>query len=75
MGTEEQYNQDKLWIQKTLDKNSDDVGKLFGKFEEFKIETTSAIAVIQTKLALYVMMGSSFVSVVVGVIFQFVSKH
>lgn len=53
MSIEETYEQDRKYLHATLDKNVANVEKLFDKFETFKVEVTSSIAVIQAKLLIY----------------------
>ena len=47
------YNEDKKLIMETLKNTSQFVQKLNDKFEDFKLETSKSIVVIQTKLAMY----------------------
>ena len=60
---EEEYLRDKKYIHDTLEHTRDHMERLYGKMDDFKIETTKSIAIIQTKLAMY----SVGVGVVVGV--------
>lgn len=53
MGVEETYEQDRKYLHSTLEKNVANVEKLFEKFEEFKVQVTASIAVIQAKLIIY----------------------
>ena len=64
---EEEYLADKKYIHTTLDHTVKYVEKLNDKFEEFKLETAKTIAVIQTKLALYVAGGSLVIGIIVNV--------
>ena len=68
------YIQDKLWIAETLKRTSQEVTKLFEKFEDFKVEVTKDIAVIQAKLLIYVTVAASGISVVVSVLSHFIGK-
>ena len=68
------YIQDKLWIAETLKRTSQEVTKLFEKFEDFKVEVTKDIAVIQAKLLIYVTVAASGISVIVSVLSHFIGK-
>ena len=68
------YIQDKLWIAETLKRTSQEVTKLFDRFEDFKVEVTKDIAVIQAKLLIYVTVAASGISVVVSVLSHFIGK-
>ena len=68
---EEEYLADKKYIHKTLEHTVLYVEKLNDKFEVFKLETSNKLAVIQTKLALYVGIGSVVVSAVVSILLHY----
>ena len=74
MMADNDYIQDKLWIAETLKRTSQEVTKLFEKFEDFKVEVTKDIAVIQAKLLIYVTVAASGISVVVSVLSHFIGK-
>ena len=67
---EEEYLADKKYIHKTLEHTVLYVEKLNDKFEVFKLETSNKLAVIQTKLALYVGVGSVVISAGVTFLLQ-----
>jgi hypothetical protein len=69
----DEYVADKQYLVKTIEKASQDIERIYDKLDTFKLETTKSIAVIQTKLALYVAVGSSVASVVVGVTIKVLS--
>ena len=74
MMADNDYIQDKLWIAETLKRTSQEVTKLFEKFEDFKVEVTKDIAVIQAKLLIYVTVAASGISVIVSVLSHFIGK-
>ena len=74
MMADNDYIQDKLWIAETLKRTSHEVTKLFEKFEDFKVEVTKDIAVIQAKLLIYVTVAASGISVIVSVLSHFIGK-
>ena len=55
---EQEYLEDKKYIHKTLDKTASDVEKLHEKFETFKLDVVQKLAIIQTKMGLYSIIGS-----------------
>ena len=66
---EEEYIRDKKYIHDTLEHTRKHMELLYGKLETFKEETSTAIAVIQTKLAFYVAASS----IVTGIAVQYIS--
>ena len=69
----DEYITDKQYLIKTIEKASNDIEKIYDKLDAFKLETTKSIAIIQTKLALHVAVGSSVASIVVGVVIKMFS--
>ena len=63
-----QYLEDKKYIHETLKHTVEYVETLNAKFEDFKLETAKSIAVIQTKLALYVAGGSIVIGIAVNLL-------
>lgn len=55
---EEEYIRDKKYIHDTLEHTRAHMEKLYGKLEDFKLETSNAIVAIQTKLTIYIAVGS-----------------
>ena len=65
---EKEYLADKKYLHSTLEHTKEHTEKLHEKLEVFKIEVTKSIAVIQTKLAIYVAGGSIVTGVLVNLI-------
>ena len=63
------YNEDRKYIHETLEHTKKHLGKIDEKFEQFKVDTTKDIAVIQTKLAYY----ATAISTVVGIVVSYIS--
>jgi hypothetical protein len=63
----EDYVEDKKYIHETLKHTAKYVKELDGKFEEFKLTTATSIATIQTKLGVYVLVGSFIMGVAVNI--------
>lgn len=61
------YLADRKYIHETLDHTRKYTEKLDSKFEQFKVDVTKDIAVIQTKLAMYVALGSVVTGIIVNV--------
>lgn len=64
------YIADKQYLIKTIEKTSTDVEKLYDKMDAFKLDTSKAMAIIQTKLAIYVAFGSTAASLVVAAVIK-----
>ena len=62
------YSEDKRYILETIKKTSEYVEALDKNFTGFKIEVSNKIAIIQTKLMIYVAGGSVVMSVAVNYI-------
>lgn len=60
------YSEDKRYILETLKKTSEYVDTLDKNFNGFKLEVSNKIAIIQTKLMIYVAGGSVVMSVAVN---------
>ena len=60
------YSEDKRYILETIKHTSEYVGKLDKNFTDFKLEVSNKIAIIQTKLMIYVAGGSVVMSVAVN---------
>lgn len=60
------YSEDKRYILETIKHTSEYVTTLDKNFNEFKLEVSNKITVIQTKLMMYVAAGSIVMSVAVN---------
>lgn len=57
-------------LTKTLEDNKDDLEKLKTAFANFELKTTRAISVIETKLMVYVAVGSIVSSVLMQIVLK-----
>ena len=60
------YSEDKRYIIETIKHTSEYVSKLDKNFNDFKLEVSNKITIIQTKLMIYVAGGSVVMSVAVN---------
>lgn len=71
---EQEYLEDKKYIHDTLEHTRKHTEKLHDKLETFKLEVHTALAVIQTKLAMYVVAGSVVTGIAVNVLSGLIIK-
>ena len=66
-GVDKDYIEDRKYIHETLKNNTNQLNNLNNNFADFKLTIMTAIAVIQTKLAIYVFVGTFAVSLIVNI--------
>lgn len=75
MSLDEEYIRDKRYIHETLEHNKKHTESLHNKFEDFKIIITEKIAIIQTKVTLYIAVASFGMGIAVNVVLYFLKGN
>ena len=70
----EEYIEDRKYIHETLKSTAEYVRVLSGNFDQFKLDTSIAIARIQAKLGVYVAVGATVISIAVSVAMKLLDK-
>lgn len=71
MGNTE-WEQERLYVMEMLRDNKKGLTKIEDSVHDFKLETAKAITELQTKLGIYVLIGSAIVSTVVTIAIKFI---